>query len=61
MTTTHANRQERYWNIQHMKSSLERLLAASKDWSPADAVRGERTIKLLERQIADAIAESFEA
>jgi hypothetical protein len=61
MTTAHNNRQERYWNIQHMKSSLELLLAASKDWSPADAERGERTIKLLERQIADAISESLTA
>ncbi|SEP58628.1 hypothetical protein SAMN03159444_00136 [Pseudomonas sp. NFACC02] len=40
-----------YWNIQHMRDSIERLLAASKKWKPADAVRGEATILKLEKQI----------
>ncbi len=57
MTTTHRNHQERYSHIQHMQSSIDRLLAASKDWKPADAVRGEATILKLERQIEETKAE----
>jgi len=58
MTTTFKNAQERAWHIQHMRANVELLLAASKDWSPADAVRGERTIKQLERQIFDSLSEA---
>ena len=61
MNTTFRNHQERFWNIQYMKASLERLLIASKDWGPADAARGEKTIKQLEKQIATAIDESLAA
>jgi len=61
MTTTFRNSQERAWNIQHMRASVDRLLAASKDWSPADAKRGEKTILLLQRQIDKALAATFAA
>jgi hypothetical protein len=54
-TTTH--HQVHYWNIQHMRESIDRLLAASKDWKPADAERGEATILKLEKQIEQAKAE----
>jgi hypothetical protein len=57
MTTTFKNSQERAWHIQHMRSSVDLLLAASKDWSKADAERGERTIKQLERQIFESMNE----
>lgn len=46
-----------YWNIQHMRDSIDRLLAASKTWKPADAERGESTILKLEKQIEQARAE----
>lgn len=46
-----------YWHIQHMRDSIDRLLAASKDWKPADAERGEATILKLEKQIDQAKAE----
>jgi hypothetical protein len=40
-----------------MRDSIDRLLAASKDWKPADAERGEATILKLEKQIELAKAE----
>jgi hypothetical protein len=55
MTTT--NHQANYWHIQHMRDSIDRLLAASKSWKPADAERGEATILKLEKQIEQAKAE----
>jgi len=57
MTTTHRSHQESYSHIYHMQASIDRLLIASKDWQPADAVRGEATIQQLERQIAEVKAE----
>lgn len=57
MTTTFRNHQECYSHILHMQASIERLLIASKDWKPADAVRGEATILKLEAQIAQVRAD----
>lgn len=57
MPTTHRSHQEAYSNIYHMQQSIERLLAASKDWKPDDAQRGEKTLMKLELQIARTKAE----
>jgi hypothetical protein len=51
------NHQEAYSNIYHMQQSIDRLLVASKDWKPEDAVRGEKTLMRLELQIARTKAE----
>ncbi|MEG5263274.1 hypothetical protein TRP66_03095 [Pseudomonas sp. JDS28PS106] len=61
MPTAHRNHQARAWNIQHMHESIDRLLAAAPTWKPADAIRGEKTIKQLERQIAEARSEPVAA
>jgi hypothetical protein len=61
MPTAHRNHQARAWNIQHMRESIDRLLAAAPKWKPADAIRGEKTIKQLERQIAEARDEPIAA
>ena len=55
----HTNHQANYWHIQSMRDSVDRLLAASKNWKPEDAVRGEATILQLEHQIAEAKALVF--
>lgn len=57
MPTTHRNHQEAYSNIRFMQESVERLLIASKDWKPDDAVRGEATLIRLDKQIERAKAE----
>lgn len=61
MPATHDNHQARAWHIQHMRESIDRLLAAAPNWKPADAVRGEKTIKQLERQILEAYDEPIAA
>jgi len=52
MPTTHRNHQEAYSHIMYMQQSIDRLLIASKDWKPEDAARGEKTLMILEMQIA---------
>ncbi|MCO8161034.1 hypothetical protein NJC38_02570 [Pseudomonas sp. 21LCFQ010] len=49
---------ERPWHIKHWMESIDRLIAASSGWSKADAARGEKTIKQLEKQLAEARGEA---
>ncbi len=61
MENTFRNHQERAWNIKHMRDSIDLLLVASKGWTQEEAKRGERTIKQLERQIAETFDQPYAA